>query len=170
MSVMDDPQRWYAVYTRSRHEKIVQQELQRKAIETFLPLREILSQWKDRKQRIQVPLFSGYVFVHVPIQERRLDIVKVPGVVRIIGFDNRPEPIPDKEIEAVQTFLATTIKYDPYPYLNVGQRVEVRRGPLKDLEGILIKKKNKFKFILSVHLIQQSVALEIDASDVEPRG
>lgn len=165
---MDEPECWYAVYSRSRHEKVVEQELQRKGIETFLPLREILSQWKDRKQRVHVPLFSGYVFVHVPVRQRRLDIMKVPGVVRIVGFNNIPETIPDEEIEAVQAFLQTTIKYDPYPYLNVGRRVEIRRGSLKGLQGILVKKKNKFKFILSVHLIQQSVALEIDASDVEP--
>ncbi len=167
---MDDLTRWYAIYTRSRHEKVVEQELRRKEIETFLPLREILSQWKDRKQRVQVPLFAGYVFVRVPLQQRRLDILKVLGVSRIIGINNNPEPIPDEEIEAVQKFLNTTIKYDPYPYLNIGQRVEIKRGALNGLQGILIKKKNKFKFILSVHLIQQSVALEIDASDVEPVG
>lgn len=162
--------RWYAVYTRSRHEKVVEEELQRKSIETFLPLREVLSQWKDRKQRVHIPLFTGYLFVHVPMQQRRLDIVKVPGVARIIGFDNRAEPIPDEQIQAIQTFLQTTIKYDPYPYVKVGQRVEIRRGALRGMQGILLKKKNKFKFILSVDLIQQSVALEIDASDVEPIG
>jgi len=165
-----DETRWYAVYTRSRHEKVVEAELQRKSIETFLPLREILSQWKDRKQLVQVPLFTGYIFVHAPINQRRLDIVKVPGVARIIGFNNNPEPIPDEQIQAIQTFLQTTIKYDPYPYVKVGQRVEIRRGALRGMQGILVKKKNKFKFILSVDLIQQSVALEIDASDVEPIG
>lgn len=167
---MEEPERWYAVYSRSRHEKVVQAELQRKGVETFLPLREILSQWKDRKQRVHVPLFSGYVFVHTPIRQRRLDIIKIPSVVRIVGFNNNPEPIPDGEIEAVQAFLDTTIKYDPYPYLNIGRRVEIRRGALRGLQGILVKKKNKFKLVLSVHLIQQSVALEIDASDVEPVG
>ena len=167
---MDDALRWYAVYSRSRHEKTVCEELQRRGIETFLPLREILSQWKDRKRRIQIPLFGGYVFVHVPIRQRRLDILKVPGVVRIVGLNNTPEPVPDAEIESVQVFLKTTIRYDPYPYLAVGRRVEIRRGALKGLQGILIKKKNKFKFVLSVHLIQQSVALEIDASDIEPTG
>ncbi|MBI2820984.1 MAG: UpxY family transcription antiterminator [Acidobacteria bacterium] len=167
---MDEPERWYAVYTRSRHEKTVSEELQRRGIETFLPLREVLSQWKDRRQRIQVPLFRGYVFVRACMRRRRSDIMKVSGVVRIVGFDNKPAPIPDEEIEAVQIFLDTTIKYDPYPYLNVGRRVEIRRGALKGLQGILLKKKNKFKFVLSVHLIQQSVALEIDASEVEPIG
>ena len=167
---MDDALRWYAVYSRSRHEKTVCEELQRRGIETFLPLREILSQWKDRKRRIQVPLFGGYVFVHVPMRQRRLDILKVPGIVRIVGLNNTPEPVPDEEIESVQLFLKTTIRHDPYPYLSVGRRVEIKRGALQGLQGVLIKKKNKFKFVLSVHLIQQSVALEIDASDIEPTG
>ena len=165
---MDAKERWYAVYARSRHEKVVQEELRQKGIETFLPLREVVSQWKDRKKRVQIPLFQGYVFVRVPIHKRRLDIVKAPGVVRIIGFNNKPEPIPDEEVEAVRAFLNTKIRFDPHPYLNVGRRVEIRRGALRGLQGILVKKKNKFKFILSVHLIQQSVALEIHASDVEP--
>jgi len=167
---MDDPLRWYAVYARSRQEKKVNEELQQKGIETFLPLREILSQWKDRKKRVQVPLFGGYLFVRAVLRQRRVDIMKVSGVVRIVGFDNTPEPIPDEEIQAVQTFLTTTIKYDPYPYLSIGRRVEIRRGALKGLQGILVKKKNRFKFILSVNLIHQSVAVEIDASDVEPVG
>ena len=165
---MNDPFQWFAVYLRSRHEKAVNEEMHARGIETFLPLREILSQWKDRKRRVQVPLFGGYIFVHVPIRQRRLDVLNVPGVVRIIGLNNAPEPVPDQEIEAVQAFLNTTIRYDPYPYLTVGRRVEIKRGALKGVEGILLKKKNKFTFVLSVHLIQQSVALEIDASDIEP--
>ena len=170
MSETDQMPRWYAIRTRSRHEKLVRDRLAAEGIEQLLPTVFRLSQWKDRKRRIQIPLFGGYVFVHVPIRQRRLDILKVPGIVRIVGLNNIPEPVPDEEIESVQVFLKTTIRYDPYPYLAVGRRVEIRRGALKGLQGILIKKKNKFKFVLSVHLIQQSVALEIDASDIEPAG
>lgn len=159
---------WYAIYTRSRHEKVVLAQLQRKGIETFLPVREVLSQWKDRKRKIELPLFTGYVFARVDMAQRRLDILKVPGVARIVGFNNHPEPIPDEQLDAVQKLVQTTIKYDPYPYVGVGQRVEVRRGALAGIRGILIRKTNQFKFILSVDLVRQSVGLEIDGSDVEP--
>ena len=161
--------RWYAVYTRYRHEKAVHDELLSKNVETFLPLREVMSRWKDRIQRVHVPLFPGYVFVHADVRRRKLDIVKVPGVARIVGFNSYPEPIPDHEMEAIRVFLNTTIRYDPYPYLTVGKPVEIQRGPLQGLQGIVVRRKGRFKFILSVHLIRQSVALEIDACEIESR-
>ncbi|MBI4445351.1 MAG: UpxY family transcription antiterminator [Acidobacteria bacterium] len=163
----ETPANWYAVYTRSRHEKIVAEELWKKQIECFLPLHEKISQWKDRKKKIQLPLFPGYLFVHVPIKERRLDILKLESVVRIIGFSNEPVAIPEEQIQAVKTLVFSTLQFDPYPYIGIGDRVEIIRGPLKGLCGRLIEKKNKYRFILSIDLIQQSVACEIDAADVE---
>lgn len=155
------------MYTRSRHEKVVAEELWKKQIEVFLPLHDKVSQWKDRKKTIQLPLFPGYLFVHAPLRDRRLDILKVDSVVRIIGFNSQPVAIPDEQIQAVKTLVFSTLVLDPYPYLAVGDRVEIMRGPLKGLRGILLEKKNRFKFILSVDLIQKSVACEVDASDVE---
>ena len=165
---MPDPEvTWYAVYTRSRHEKMVAEELWTKQTESFLPLREVISQWKDRRKRVQLPLFPGYLFVRVPIKERRLDILKVPSVVRIVGFNSGAAPVPDEQIQGVKTLVFSTLEFDPYPYLAAGDRVEIIRGALKGLRGILLEKKNRYKFILSVDLIQQSVACEIDAADVE---
>ena len=116
---------------------------------------------------MQLPLFPGYLFVHVPIKERRLDILKVPSVVRIVGFNSQPDPIPDEQIQGVKTLVFSTLEFDPYPYLTVGDRVEILRGPLRGLRGVLLEKENRYKFILSVDLIQQSVACEIEAADVE---
>jgi transcription termination/antitermination protein NusG len=163
----DDDLKWYAIYTKSRHEKVVAEELWQKQIESFLPLKEVISKWKDRKKRVQLPLFPGYLFVHVPIREKRLDIVKVPSVVRVIGLHGVPEPIPDDQIQAVKSLVFSQLPYDPYPYLAQGDKVEIVRGPLRGLRGVLVEKKSKYKFVLSVDLIQQSVACEVDASDVE---
>lgn len=164
--MQDDQLRWYAVATRSRHEKVVAEQLWQKQIECFLPLREVLSKWKDRRKRVQFPLFPGYLFTRVPMRERRLDILKVPSVVRVVGFQGQAEPIPDEQIQAVKTLVFSQLPYDPYPYLHEGDLVEITRGPLRGLVGRLIEKKNKYKFVLAVDLIQQAVACEVDASDV----
>ncbi|MEE8162067.1 MAG: UpxY family transcription antiterminator [Acidobacteriota bacterium] len=161
---------WYAVTTRSRHEKVVAEQLWQKEIECFLPLREIISKWKDRFKKVQFPLFPGYLFVHVPIQERRLDILKVPSVVRIIGFNGEPVAIPEPEVQAVKQLVFSTLPYDPYPYIVKGNRVEIVLGPLRGLQGTLVEKKGVFRFILSVDLIQQAVACEVDACDVVKIG
>ena len=158
---------WYAVTTRSRHEKVVAEQLWQKEIECFLPLREVLSKWKDRRKKVQFPLFPGYLFIHVKIQERRLDILKVPSVVRIVGFEGEPAAIPDMQIEALKRLDFSTLPCDPYPYIAEGDRMEIVRGPLKGLQGILIEKKGVYRFILSIDLIQQAVACEVDATDAE---
>lgn len=163
----EEKKHWYAIYTRSRHEKVVAEELWQKKMEVFLPLRNIVSQWKDRRKEVQFPLFPGYLFVHVPIRQRRLDILKVPSVVRIIGFNNEPEPIPEEQIQAVKTLVFSELPYDPFPEIVVGDRVLVKRGPLRGLVGTLVEKKNRYKFVISVDLIQQAVACEISAADVE---
>ena len=158
---------WYAVYTKSRHEKVVAEELWQKDIEVFLPLRNVISKWKDRRKEVQFPLFPGYLFVNVPIRERRLDIIKVPSVVRIVGYENEPTPIPSDQISAVKTLVFSKLPYDPYPDIVIGDRVHVKRGPLRGLDGILVEKKSNYRFVVSVDLIQQAVACEIDAADVE---
>ncbi len=161
---------WYAVTTRSRHEKAVAEQLWQKEIECFLPLHEVVSKWKDRFKKVQFPLFPGYLFVHVPIQERRLDILKVPSVVRIIGFNGEPESIPEAEVQAVKQLVFSTLPYDPYPYIVKGNRVEIVRGPLRGLQGSLVEKKGTLRFILSIDLIQEAVACEVDACDVVKIG
>ncbi len=117
---------------------MVAEQLWQKEIECFLPLREVLSTWKDRRKKIQLPLFPGYLFVHVPIVERRLNILKVPSVVRIVGFNGESDSIPEVQLQAVKRLVFSTLPYDPYPYIVEGDRVEIARGPLKGLQGIFI--------------------------------
>jgi len=160
---------WYALYTRSRHEKKLLSELTDRSIDVFLPMREVLSRWKDRKKRIWLPLFPGYLFVHqVDTPENRFRVLNMPGAVRFVGHEGHAERIPDEQIDAVRRFLETKIAIDPYPYIRMGQRVEIIAGPLKGIQGILIQKKGRFRFVLRVDLIRQAVSIEIDASDIRP--
>ena len=159
--------RWYAVYTCGRHEKKVAAQLAEKEAVCFLPLRQVLSRWKDRHKLVEFPLFPGYVFVNICLKEK-LRVLNTDGVVSMVGFNSQPCPIPDEQIQAIMIFMEEKLQYDSYPYLAEGRRVEIKYGPLKGLQGILVRKKNKFKFVISVDLIQKSVAMEIDASDVEP--
>lgn len=159
--------KWYALYTRSRFEKKMLSELSDRSIEVFLPMREVLSRWKDRKKKIWLPLFPGYIFVnHVDTPENRFRVLNLPGAVRFVGLDGRADPIPDEQILYVRTFLESSISIDPYPYMQVGTRVEVTAGPLKGVRGILVEKRGRFRFVLQVDLIRQAVSVEIDASDV----
>jgi transcriptional antiterminator NusG len=161
--------RWYALYTRSRFEKKLLGELSGRKVEVFLPMREVLSRWKDRKKRIWIPLFPGYIFVnHVDTPENRFRVLNVPGAVRFVGHEGHADPIPEEQIQHVRRFLESSIAIDPYPYIRVGTRVEVIAGPLKGIRGILVKKRGRFRFVLQVDLIRQAVSVEIDASDVRP--
>ena len=160
---------WYALYTRSRFEKKMLSELTDRNIEVFLPMREVLSRWKDRKKRIWIPLFPGYIFInHVDTPENRYKILNVPGAVRFVSVEGHAEPIPEEQIQSVRRFLETKLAIDPYPYIKVGSRVEIIAGPLKGIQGILVKKRGRFRFVLQVDLIRQAVSVEIDASDVRP--
>jgi len=162
---------WYALYTRSRFEKKLLFELTQRSIEVFLPMREVLSRWKDRRKRIWMPLFPGYIFIHhVNTPTNRYRILNLPGAVRFVGREGHAEPVPDEQIIAVRRFLEASISVDPYPYLRVGNRVEVMAGPLCGIQGILVQKKGKFRFVLQVDLIRQAISVEIDASDVRPIG
>ena len=155
---------WYALRTRSRHEKIVRDQLSTQGIEPLLPTVKRLSQWKDRKKEIEVPLFSGYCFVRF-MPEQHLPVLKTVGVVDVVG-SQKPEPIPDEEIAALQTLMASVLPYDPHPYLHEGMMVEVVRGPLQGIRGILLRKEKRHRLVLGVRLIQQAAAVEIQANDV----
>jgi len=158
---------WYAVRTRSRHEKLVRDRLAAQGIEHLLPTVFRLSQWKDRKKEIEVPLFSGYCFARF-FWPDHLAVQTVSGVVSLVGGGQRPEPIPDAEIEAIKTLMASDLPYDAHPYLREGMTVEVKRGPLEGVQGILVRKAKRHRLVISIHLIQQAAAVEIDAADVAP--
>ena len=159
---------WYAIYTRSRHEKKVAAALEDRGIEVFLPLRSVVNRWKDRRKELQLPLFGGYLFVRIT-PDLRLPVLKVGGVVRFVGNAAGAIPVPEEQIQAIQKLVESGLQYDPYPYLKEGMSIMIRRGPLKGVEGILISKRKKHLLVLSVDLIQQSAALEINISDTDVR-
>ena len=156
---------WYALRTKSRHEKLVRDQLDKQGIEPLLPTVKKLSQWKDRKKEIEVPLFSGYCFVRFSKLEKT-PVQKIVGVVEIVGSGSRPEPIPEQEIAALRRLMTSVLPYDPHPYLHEGMRVEVVRGPLQGAHGILLRKEKRHRLVIGVRLIQQAAAVEIDVNDV----
>lgn len=161
-----DESRWYAAYTCANHEKAVAKQLELRSIESFLPLYEKVSRWKDRLVKVQLPLFSGYVFVRMALAEK-MRVLQTPGLVRLVGFDGRPTPLPEEQMQALRDGLCSSVHAEPCPYLQVGKRVRVTSGPLQGLEGILLKKKNGYRFAISLQLIQRSLAVEIDAADLK---
>ena len=167
MSEANGNARWYALRTKSRHEKLVRDRLTAQGIEPLLPTVKRLNQWKDRKKEVEVPLFSGYCFGRFAWEDR-LAVQKTSGVVEIVGGGDRPEPIPDEEINALKTLMTSTLRYDSHPYLHEGMAVEVVRGPLQGVHGILLRKDKHHRLVISVHLIQQAAAVEIYDSDVVP--
>jgi transcription antitermination factor NusG len=158
---------WCAVYTRHQHEKSVSEMLQAKGFEAFLPLYESIRKWKDRRKLLSLPLFPGYVFVR-GVPERRLPILTTPGVHMIINRGERIATIPDTEIDAIRRTIDGRFKVEPHPFLRCGERVRVVRGSLEGVEGVLTRKKNFYRLVLSVEMLAQSVAVEIDALDVVP--
>jgi transcription antitermination factor NusG len=158
---------WWALYTRHQHEKIVADVLSMKGFEVFLPLYESVRRWKDRKKVLALPLFPCYVFVRGGL-DRRLHIVSTPGVHMVLRRGEQVAIIPDEEIDAIQRTLTGRLGVEPHPFLQCGEKVRVKRGSLAGVEGILLRKKNRYRLVLSVSMLAQSVAVEIDAMDVEP--
>lgn len=156
---------WFAVWTRSRHEKTVQEHLASKDIEVFLPTITRWSRWKDRKKRIEWPLFPGYCFARFD-PANLLAVVSAPGVATVVAFEGKPAPIPDQEIESIRRLMASGLQYDPCPLIKEGTLVEVIHGPLKGVVGRLEKKDRHARLVLSVDLIGRAVAVTVDAGDV----
>jgi transcription antitermination factor NusG len=157
---------WYAAYTCAQHEKSVSRQLEARSIECFLPLCEKLSQWKDRRVKVQLPLFAGYVFVRLSLEDK-LHALQIPGLVRLVGFNARPTPLPDAEMQALRNGLLASLRVEPCPYLQIGRRVRILSGPLAGLEGNLLKKRSGLRFVVSLHLIQRSVTVEVQSADLE---
>jgi len=157
---------WYALYTAPRHEKQVADQISRQGIACYLPLYRSVRRWKDRRKELALVLFPGYVFVRMALQHR-LRVLQLPGAVRLVTFNGRPVPLPEAEIADLQSHLSCSGNIEPHPYLAVGRRVRVRGGPLKGLEGIIQRTKDRCRIVLSIHLIMRSVAVEVDESDVE---
>ena len=166
---MEPPRDWYALYIRHQHEKNVARSLSGKGLEVFLPLYTAVHRWKDRDKRLSLPLFPCYIFLQNP-SERWQSILATPGVHSVVGFAKRPATIATAEIEAIQRVVGSCLKLEPHPFLRCGDRVRLTAGPLEGLEGLLLRKKGTWKLLVSVEMLQRSVAVEVDASMVEPVG
>jgi transcription antitermination factor NusG len=165
-SEMQSPH-WYAAYTCARHEKSVARQLEARGVDFFLPLYRSLRRWKDRRKQLDLALFPGYVFVHIPL-ENRLRVLDLPGMVRLVSFRGKPAPLPEQEIETLRNGLTQEVYVEPHPYLQIGRRVRVEHGPLAGLQGFLLRRKDKCRVVVSLDLIQRSIAAEVDAADVQP--
>jgi transcription antitermination factor NusG len=160
---------WYAVQTRPRHEKKVNSSLGEKGIQSFLPLHRQRQRWSDRYQWVETPLFSQYVFVRVPTSsEWRVRVLRTTGVVQFVGAPGRGTSIPEEQIESLQTIIAQRIPVRLHEFLRVGERVRICGGALEGIEGILSEVKNDRSFVISVDLIQKSLAIRIEGFEVEP--
>lgn len=160
---------WYALLTRVRHERNVAHKLRERGVATFLPLVTEIRRWSDRKKLVEFPLFSCYVFAKlVPTKEGRLIALGIDGVFSLVGARGEGTPIPDEQINAVQRLVERRLPWHSYPFLKIGQRVRIRSGALDGVEGILVSRSGESTLVVSVDVIQRSLALRIEGYDVEP--
>jgi transcription antitermination factor NusG len=160
---------WYAAKTRANHEKRVAQQLSLRSIPCFLPVYESLRTWKDRRKRLALPLFPGYIFVRIRVQER-LRVLEIASVACLVTFGSLPCALPDSQIEALQNIPSFRLAAESYDYSAPGQRVRIIRGPLQGIEGMLVRRKGSLRLVLSIDLIQQAASVEVDINDVELLG
>jgi transcription termination/antitermination protein NusG len=156
---------WYAAYTRANHEKRVANELIAREVEHFLPVYRSVRRWRDRRVELELPLFPGYVFVRLALRDR-LRVLQIPSVARLVGFGGSPAALPDAEMKILRAGLSQRLRAEPHPFLTVGRRVRITGGPFAGLEGILKRKKTNLRVVVSLELIQRSVAVDVDAADV----
>ena len=166
-ATLEQSQQWFAAYTTPRHEKAVVRQLGVRHVESFLPLYTSVRRWKNGcRVAVEQPLFPGYVFVHIP-RRNSTSVLRVPGVVSIVSSGREPSALPADEIESLRAGLPER-RFEPHPYLGVGENVRIVNGPLAGMAGILVRKKNNFRVVLTLDLILQSVAVEIGLDEIEP--
>jgi len=159
---------WYAIHTRPRNEKWIAGQLQQKKVFTFLPLLQQIHRWSDRRSKVEVPMFSCYAFVRiVQTAEERLKILRTPGVLSFVGNEREGTPIPSEQIEHLQIALREKIPCAVHPFIHIGQRVRVRGGSLDGMEGILLRQGKDESLIVSVELLQRSIAIRVNGYEVE---
>ena len=158
---------WYAIQTRSRHEKVVRDQLAAKSITHLLPLWRKRSIWKDRVKFVDVPLFSGYLFGYFALQDK-VAVLETVGVARLVGINGKPMPIPEEQITTVRTMMEHRLPCSPHPYLVEGMRVRIKCGLLAGTEGILIQRKQRHRLVINVDVIQQAMTIEVDSATIEP--
>ena len=158
--------RWYAAYTSANHENRVSEQLTAREVEHFLPVYRSVRRWRDRRVELQLPLFPGYVFVRLALRDR-LRVLQIPSVARLVGFGGSPAALPDEEMEIQRAGLDSRFVAAPHPYLTGGRRVRVRSGPLEGMRGILLRRRGKARFVMSMELIMRSMSVEIDEASLE---
>lgn len=156
---------WFALTVRHQHERRVEGALAAAGVDTFLPLYRTRRRWSDRVKDLDAPLFPGYVFGRFPWIDRAR-VLRTPGVARIVGFSGAPAPVPEPELENIRRALASRLPLGPWPFLKSGDRVRVEQGPLRGLEGTLLRERTGMRLVLSVELLQRSLAVELDATMV----
>lgn len=161
-------QHWYALYTRPRHEKQVEQELFDLRIEAYLPTHKIRRRWSDRYKIVEEPLFKNYLFVRTDLQRYR-KALNPYGAVSFVTVEGEPAIIPDEELEALKIMVTSEIPHNPYPYLKAGRKIRVKYGPLEGCEGVLVRKRGLSRLVVTVHMLQRSIEAELDAAWIEPR-
>ena len=157
---------WYALYTCARHEKRVAEQIERRSFPCYLPLYRSMRRWKDRRKELELALFPGYVFVRMALKNK-LQVLRLPGVVHLVSFNGQPAALPAAEIETLQSQLSAGHGVAPHPYLQAGRRVRVRSGAMEGLEGIVVRRQDRCRVVFSIDLIQRSVSVEVDESDLE---
>ncbi len=165
-----EPARWYALHTRARNEKAVSERLEEQGLTTFLPLVTEVRRWSDRKKKVELPLFSCYVFVKFVINdhEERMRIYRTGGVFAIVSMRGAPVPIPEEQIDGLRTVITKQVPWSAHSFLKVGQRVRVRGGSMDGVEGVLLSCNGDRTLIISVDAIQRSLAVRVEGYDVEP--
>jgi transcription antitermination factor NusG len=161
----ETPARWYVASTFPRHEKVIADRLKSKDVETYLPLYWAVRSWGQRRVKLELPLFPGYVFVRTELT-RKARILEQPGIIRFVGFNGRPSPLSDEEMERLRTSL-NSCKAEPYPYLSAGRRVRIKSGPLSGVEGTIVRRKGAIRLVVQIDLICRAVLLELDAIDAQ---
>lgn len=159
--------KWYALYTCPRHEKHVAEQMRQRRVACFLPLYRSVRRWKDRRKELELALFPSYVFVHIAPQDR-LSVLRLPGAVRFVSANGHPVPLPDGEVEFLMNGLFGGSRAEPHPYLRIGRRVRVTCGPFAKAQGFLVRRKDRFRVVLSLDLLRRSVSVEVDESDIAP--
>ena len=160
---------WYALHTRARHEKLVVQRLAERGVETYLPIVTEVHRWSDRKKAVQLPLFGCYVFAKfIDKRTERLNVLRVSGVLSLVGSQGEGTPIPSEQIDTIQRLVAGGITWAPHPFLKIGQRVRIRSGALDGVEGILVSRDGSNTLVISVDAIQRSLAVRVEGYEVEP--
>lgn len=166
---MPPAQKWYALTVPYQHERKTEKALQTRGLETLVPVYRSRRQWSDRVKDVEMPLFAGYVLCHFDLSEH-IQVLDTPGVAKIVGFGGAPAALDDSEIAAIRRIVGSKLPLAPWPYLKAGDRVRVERGPMRGLEGTLLRTKDALRLVMGVELLHRSIAVEVEQEAVVPIG